>query len=113
MKAVLARNYTLNGENGEWLGQVVLTNDGMFASVTAYGNLACSWAMMESTDFRVFLIGLHNGYFVTKLYTGMAYILSGEECEKVCQKYANKILPALQKVLKEELEKGVGWTDSH
>lgn len=31
---VTAQSYTLYTDSGAWLGQVVLTSDGMFASVT-------------------------------------------------------------------------------
>ena len=109
-KEVKAKSYTLHGERGEWLGQVVLTNDGLFASVTDYGNLSHAWRAYGD-DFREFLIGINVQYFGTKLYTGMAYILYGKKCEKACDRFAEMILPPLQKLLKEEKEKGIEFSE--
>lgn len=107
---VKAKNYTLNDENGNWLGQVVLTNDGMFASVTDYGNLSYAWrAYGSDKDFRSFICSLNVDYFGTKMYTGMSYILYGKKCEQACKRFAEKILPPLQKMLNEEMENKIGW----
>jgi len=100
---ITAKSYTVYDDNGSWLGQIVLTSDGMFASVTDWGNLSYSWRAY-SGDFREFICSLNVGYFGTKMYTGMAYILYGKKCEQACNKFAEKILPALQKLLREELE---------
>ena len=102
-KEVTAKNYTLRDDNGNWLGQVVLTNDGMFASVTDYGNLSFAWRSYGE-NFRQFLIGLNVSYFAQKMYQGNTYILYSKKCEQACYRFAEKILPALQKVLKEEVE---------
>jgi len=104
MEKVTAKSYTLYDDGGSWLGQIVLTSDGMFASVTDYGNLSYSWRSYTQKDFREFLVGLNVDYFGGKMYTGMAYTLYGKKCEDSCHRYAAKILPALQKALKEELE---------
>ena len=103
MEQVKSKSYTLRNESGQWLGQIVLTDDGMLASVTDWGNLSYAWRSFGN-DFREFLISINVDYFGTKLYTGMAYIAYGRKYEKACQRYAEKILPALQKVLKEEVE---------
>jgi hypothetical protein len=100
---VTAKNYTLQTDTGGWLGQIVLTSDGLFASVTDYGNLSYAWRAWGDGDFRKFLCGLNVDYFGTKMYTGMSYILYGKKCEQACHRFAEKILPALQKTLKEEL----------
>ena len=109
MEQVLSKSYSLWAKNGEWLGQIVLTNDGMFASVTDYGNLSYSWRSFGEEDFRSFITGLNIDYFGSKLYTGMAYILYGKKCEQSCQRFAEKILPPLQALLKIELAGGVSW----
>lgn len=98
---VKSKSYTLHDDNGNWLGQIVLTSDGMFASVTDYGNLSYAWRSFGG-DFEDFIMGLNVGYFATKMYTGMSYILYGKKCEKACERFAEKILPALQKALIEE-----------
>ena len=102
MKKVESKSYTLTGENGEWLGQVVLTNDGMFASVTDYGNFSYAWRAYGD-DFKKFLLGLNTDYFGTKMFSGISYIAHTKKIEKACERYAEKILPALQKALREEL----------
>jgi hypothetical protein len=109
MKEIKSKSYTVRGENGEWLAQVVLTSDGLFASVTDYGNLSYAWRSFGDEDFRKFMTEINVGYFGTKLYTGMAYILHTRKCEQACNRFAEKILPPLQKLLKEELSNGVGW----
>ncbi len=105
MESVTAKNYSLITERGDWLGQVVLTSDGMFASVTDYGNLSFAWrSYRKDEDFREFLISLNIEYFGGKMYQGNTYILYSEKCKKACMRFAEKILPALQTALKEELE---------
>lgn len=103
MDTVTAKSYTLYSEYGQWLGQIVLTSDGLFASVTDYGNLSYAWRSYGDEDFREFICSLNEDYFGTKLYTGMSYILHGKKCEQACDRFAQKILPALQKALREEL----------
>ncbi len=100
---VTAQSYTLYTDNGAWLGQIVLTSDGMFASVTDYGNLSYTWRSYGQQEFKEFLCGLSVDYFGTKMYTGMAYILYSKKCEQACKRFAEKILPPLQKLLREEL----------
>lgn len=106
---VKSKSYTLRTPNGAWLGQVVLTSDGMFASVTDYGNLSYSWRSTGYDDFRKFIVSLDIGYFGTKMYTGMSYILYGKKCEQSCKYYAEMILPALQATLKEDITKNPTW----
>lgn len=103
-KEVTAESYTLYGQHGEWLGQIVLTSDGMFASVTDWGNFSYTWRA-HGDSFKKFLIRLDVDYFAGKMYNGMTYMVTGKKVEQACQRYAEKILPALQKVLKEEIEK--------
>lgn len=109
MEQVNSKSYTLRGEHGEWLGQVVLTSDGMFSSVTDYGNLSYAWRAYGKEDFRQFIASLNVEYFGSKLYTGMAYILYGKKCENACKRFAEKILPPLQEILKKEFDGGVSW----
>lgn len=40
MKEIKTKSYTLRNNKDYWLGQIILTSDGMFASVTDYGNLS-------------------------------------------------------------------------
>ncbi len=104
---VKSRSYTLKTDNGRWLGQVVLTSDGMFASVTDYGNLSFAWRSYGEGDFRQFLASISTDYFGGKMYQGLAYITFGKKIEKACDRFAEEILPALQKALKQELEQNI------
>jgi hypothetical protein len=103
---ITAKSYTLWEESGEWLGQVVLTSDGFFAGVTDYGNLNFSfaWRNYGKDSFRNFIIQLNTDYFATKMATGMGYVAHGKKIDQACKKFAEKILPPLQKILKEEIE---------
>lgn len=102
-REIKLKSYTLRTEQGDWLGQVVLTNDGLFASVTDYGNLSFAWRSF-GYDFRQFIIGLNVPYFGQKMYQGNTYILHSKKYEKACYTFAEKILPALQEALKKEIE---------
>ena len=95
-------SYILKTDEGNWLGQVVLTEDGMFSSVTDWGNFSYSWPNIGDRPFKEFLLQLDVQYFGQKMYTGMSYIASSRAVEAACHRFAKNILPALQKVLKEE-----------
>ena len=88
---------------------IVLTEDGMFASVTDYGNLSYAWRSFGNDDFRQFLCSINMGYFATKMYGGIAYVSYGKKFEQACNRYAEMILPALQTILLSELENGIQW----
>jgi hypothetical protein len=105
MEEIKSKSYTLRGEDGEWLGQIILTSDGLFASVTDYGNLSYAWRSFGK-DFRDFLLHLNTDYFGSKMYSGLTYITYGTKIEKACNRFAEKILPALQKELRKEIERG-------
>lgn len=103
MNKIKARSYTLKTESGGWLGQIVLTSDGMFSGVTDYGNLSYAWRSFGDKDFREFVIGLQPDYFAGKLYSGINHIAFGKKVEQSCKLFADKILPELKKVLELEL----------
>lgn len=105
MQNVTARSYTLRTVEGDWLGQIVLTSDGMFSSVTDYGNLSYAWRAYGDKDFRQFVCTVTPDYFAGKMVNGMAYMFINKKFEAACKRFAEKILPTLQKALKEELEK--------
>lgn len=101
-KNVTAESYTLYTEDGNWLGQVILTSNCTFASVTDWGNLSFSWSNIGDRTFKEFLMGISIDYFGDKLYTGMSYILSTARTKQACKTFAKNILPALQHALREE-----------
>lgn len=103
MDEIKSRSYTLRTENGSWLAQIVLTSDGMFASITDYGNLSFGWRHTGRDDFREFILSLNVEYFGGKLYQGNTYILYSKKCEAACKRFAQKILPPLQEMLKQDI----------
>jgi len=110
MDKVQSKSYSLRTDTGHWLGQIVLTSDGLFASTTDYGNLSYAWRSTGESDFRKFMAEISVDYFGTKLYTGISYMAYGKKFEKFCERFAEKILPPLQEILKQELSDGIGWT---
>lgn len=109
-EVIFSKSYTVRGAHGEWLGQIVLTSDGMFSSVTDYGNLSYAWRAFGTGDFRIFIADLQVDYFASKLISGMSYIFYGKKCEQACKRFAEKILPPLQEILKNEIEEGADWS---
>jgi hypothetical protein len=105
IKEVTAKSYTLLTESGNWLGQVVLTSDGMFSAVTDWGNLSFAWRSRGEETIEDFIIRLDVGYFSRKMAEGLGYICHSKKTDIACDKFAEKILPELQRVLK--AEKGV------
>lgn len=104
MKDVKSKNYTLRTKQGQWLGQVVLTSDGMFASVTDYGNLSYAWRSFGDEDFRRFILSLNMNYFGDKMVQGLAYIAHSKKIEASCYRFAEQILPALHEAILAEME---------
>ncbi|WP_275143336.1 hypothetical protein [Elizabethkingia meningoseptica] len=103
MSEIKSKSYTLRTESGSWLAQIVLTSDGMFASVTDYGNLSFGWRSTGRDDFRQFICELNVEYFGQKMYQGNTYILYSKKCEEACKRFAEKILPPLQKLLRQDI----------
>lgn len=104
MDNVTAKSYTLWDGNGGWLGQIVLTSDGAFMSITDYGNFSFAWRSTGKKDFREFIIGLNIPYFAGKMANGMGYVAYGKKIDQAAEMFAEKILPPLQELLKKELE---------
>jgi hypothetical protein len=101
IKTVTAESITLNDENGNWLGQIVLTSDGMIAAVTDYGNFGYAWRSYGE-NFKKFLCGLNVSYFSNKMSSGMSYVAHGRNIDKAADRFAEHILPVLQKYLMEQ-----------
>ena len=103
-KEVTAKVYTLYTENGSWLGQVVLTIDGSFMSITDWGNYNYHWSSTGCDDFRQFILKLNTDYFGTKMFQGVCDISYTNKTREKAILFSEKILPALQEVLKKEIE---------
>jgi hypothetical protein len=99
---VTAESFTLRTESGQWLGQVVLTSDGLFSSVTDYGNFAYAWRSYGEKDFKDFILQLDIPYFAGKMYQGISYVAYGKKFEKAAERFAEMILPALQAEIKKQ-----------
>lgn len=100
---VTAKSYRLITENGGWLGQVVLTSDGMFASVTDYGNFSFKWGAIGDMSFPQFLISTQVDYFAGKMLQGLYNVKRTRELEHAVNLFSEKILPELKKVLSAEI----------
>ncbi len=102
---IQSKSYTLRDEKGRWLGQIVLTSDGMFSSVTDYGNFSFAWRSFgeERTikGFENFIRNLDVGYFASKMIQGVSYIAYGRRVQEQAEVFAEKILPELKKHLKQ------------
>ncbi len=101
---IKARNYHLRKESGSWLGQVVLTTDGAFMSITDYGNFCFAWRSTGVEDFRKFIVTLDEQYFTNKMVQGIGFIAYGKNAHASAEMFAKKILPALKVAIMEELE---------
>lgn len=101
---VTAKSYTLRTQNGAWLGQIILTSDGSFMSITDYGNFSYAWRHHGEDDFRQFLIKTNKDYFAGKMYQGISYVAYGKKFQAAADRFAEKILAPLQQILKKELE---------
>lgn len=104
MKEVTAESITLKTPNGGWLGQVVLTSDGMFAAVTDYGSFSYSWRSFGES-FKAFLLRLDTAYFATKMSEGFGYVAISKKIDHGAQRFADRILPALQEYLRNNPQK--------
>jgi len=99
MDNVVAESITLKTQNGGWLGQVVITSDGMFAAVTDYGNFSYSWRSFGD-DFKKFLLKLDTTYFASKMYEGFVYVAMSNKIRDGAKRFSEQVLPALQEYLR-------------
>ncbi len=101
---VTARSYTLKTKTGNWLGQIVLTSDGAFMAITDYGNFNFAWRAYGNDDFREFICRIDVHYFAGKIASGLYYVTGvSRKIDKAAQVFAEKILPPLQEILKQEI----------
>lgn len=108
MSEIKLKTFTLRTEKNGWLGQIIISSDGMFSAVTDYGNLCYAWRY-TGEDFRTFLVGLGIDYFGSKMQNGLSYISYNKKTMEACNRFAKEILPGLQKVLKQDLINDVNW----
>ncbi len=101
-KKVTAKAFTLHSKNGGWLGQVVLTSDGMFSAVTDYGNMGYAWRSTGDENIEDFILRINIDYFAGKMFQGMSYVVHTATVRKVCERFAKEILPVLQEEIKKQ-----------
>lgn len=99
MKEAISESITLTNDNGSWIGQVVITSDGMFSGVTDYGNFSYAWRSFGD-DFKKFLLRLDTAYFASKMSEGFAFTAISKKIDAGAKRFAEVILPALQKHIK-------------
>lgn len=88
-------------ESCEWLGNIVITEDGFFGAVTDYGNFAYQWNSFGDS-FEKFLLSINEDYFEKKMSLSLAYIAHSRKVDKGAQRFSEMILPALKKHLSNE-----------
>lgn len=88
-------------DSGQWLGNIVITEDGFFGAVTDYGNFAYQWNAFGDS-FEKFLLSINEDYFAKKMSGSLAYIVYSRKVDKGAQRFAEMILPALKKHLSNE-----------
>lgn len=103
-KEVTAKVYALTTKEGGWLGRVILTSDGSFMSITDWGSFNYHWDCTGYADFRQFMLSLNTDYFGNKIYKGICDISYTNKTRAKAMLFSEKILPALQEVLKKEIE---------
>jgi len=104
MHEIKAQSYRLENPDGSWLGQVVITSDGFFGSVTDYGNFSFAWRSIGKQSFKEFLLSLEESYFGKKIAQGLSYIAHSRSIDNSVERFAQEILPALKKILQEKIE---------
>jgi hypothetical protein len=92
---VTCKSYTLR-KDGTWLGQILVSSDGMVAGVTDYGNFSYTWRSFGES-IEEFILSINTSYFGGKIAFGNAFIQRpSRTAEKAYQRLAEIILPALQ-----------------
>jgi hypothetical protein len=97
---VLAQSFTINTPEGHWLGQVVITADGMISGVTDLGNFSLAFRSFDAdkslAGFKQFIKSLGEDYFAGKINSSLSYMATSKQLADNCKKVAHKILPALK-----------------
>ncbi len=102
MDKSIAESYTLKTENDCWLAQIVITDDGMFSAVSDWGNFSFIWGAFGTGSFKDFLISIGIDYFASKMVQFISCIGISKKSVKICENFAEKVLPAFQAILKKE-----------
>lgn len=86
-------------KDGYWLADVVISEEGHFFCISDWGNWNFHWGHSGSGDFRKFLAGLGESYFVGKMQQGMAYVSHTIATQAAAKRFAANVLPAIKDVL--------------
>lgn len=80
------KRYVVSGERGQWLATVFLGADGVFSTVSDYGNYGYWWGGIGGDgDVRRFLCGCNAHYLTGKLSPGREY--DGDATERGIRKH--------------------------
>lgn len=93
--------YSLRTQAGCWLGEVILTEDKEFYSLTDWGNFNFCWS--TSMEIREFILSIDEDYFARKMFQGVAYQCNTKEMQGYCERFASKILTSLKDAIKVEM----------
>jgi len=89
--------------NGGWLGDIILTKEGLFFSNTDVGDFTYDFyfgsVVSSNNDVRTFFLEMDKDYFLNKIIKNLSDFSASE-----CKEYVNNILPALKEAIKKELE---------
>jgi hypothetical protein len=99
MKEIKSYKYTLWTMRNEWLGTIVLTECGMFAAVTDYGDFVYRW---KCDDIKKFILQMKVCYLATSIKKSMSYVSSHKSTRESIDRFAKNILPSLQDALSKE-----------
>lgn len=102
---VKCKSYTLRDKQNRWVGQIIISSDGAYTSITDYGNFNFAWRSFGQGDFREFLLGLDEDYFSSKMIQGISYLVYNNSIKKQCEFYTSIVLPLLKEELKKDLNK--------
>jgi hypothetical protein len=76
----------------------------MFAAVSDWGNFAFAWRSIGDCTFKEFIIGMGVDYFESKMTSSVSYMAMNKRVDSFCRNFSRRVLPVLQKALKEEAE---------
>lgn len=106
---VESESFIIKTHLGYYLGQVVLTADGVIMCHTKYGNFCYAWRQAPTEGamdrFKSFLLTLNMEYFAYVVYDSLGFVSSGTYAMKAGKRFAKKILPALQGHIEDEFRR--------
>jgi len=95
--------YALKTESGNWLGSIMISENGFFSAVTDWGNFSYQWTLIGDITFKEFICQLDTHYFASKMVNSVAYTCGkSKKIKDACLRFSEHILPSLQEMIKKE-----------